>query len=157
LRTLLSKTLTTLVFSLAWACNSTGTLELDPGSLDWGEVDFHNDACMDCACTDGCGLTPLFLNNTGDAPLAIQMPLGFDDAHLCIDGYENEKNLDLGTLEPGELFLLNVSVCGYEAGDLNTETEETPRPVSGNLRFSTDGNPAQISAPFSFIPVRIQD
>lgn len=157
MRTLFSKTLTALVFSLAWACSSSGTLELDPGTLDWGVVDFHNDACMDCTCTDGCGLTPLFLNNTGDGPLEIKMPNGFDDAHLCIDGYESEKNLTLGTLEPGEFFLLNVSVCGYEAGELNTEAEEVPRPVSGALRFSTDGNPAKIDAPFSFVPVRIQD
>ncbi len=152
----LTKSFLTLLGAVV-ACSSSGTLELDPGTLEWGEVNFHNNECMDCACTDGCGLTPLFLNNVGEAPLEILMPNGFDDDHLCIDGYESEKGLNLGTLEPGEFFLLNVSVCGYEAGELNTESETDPRPVTGNLRFTTDGNPSDISAPFSFIPVRNQE
>jgi hypothetical protein len=153
----LTKGLLTLVLGTMAACSSSGTLELDPGTLAWGEVDFHNDECMDCDCADGCGLTPLFLNNVGDGPLDIQMPNGFDDTHLCIDGYESEKGLNLGTLEPGEFFLLNVSVCGYVAGELNTESETDPRPVTGKLRFTTDGNPADVSASFSFVPVRIQE
>lgn len=143
--------------SLFLGCSSQGSLELDPEALEWGEVDFHNDDCMDCACADGCGLTPLFLNNTGEGALEIKMPNGFDDNHLCIDGYDNEDNLNLGTLEPGEFFLLNVSVCGYEPGELNTETETEARPVTGKLRFTTDGDPAQSDLSFSFIPVRNQD
>jgi hypothetical protein len=150
------KPLFLVFFALPMACSSDGVLELDPVSLDWGEVDFHTEECMDCACPDGCGLTPLFLNNTGEAPLQIHMPNGFDDAHLCIDGYDSESNLDLGILQPGEFFLLNISVCGYEAGELNTEGEEPARPVTGSLRFSTDGEPAKASAEFSFVPVRKQ-
>jgi hypothetical protein len=157
MRTPLTKSFLTLVLGTVAACSSSGTLELNPGTIDWGEVDFHNNECMDCDCADGCGLTPLFLNNVGEGPLEIQMPNGFDDTHLCIDGYESEKGLNLGTLAPGEFFLLNVSVCGYAAGELNTEAETDPRPVTGTLRFTTDGNPADVSGSFSFIPVRNQE
>ncbi len=140
----------------AAACSSPGVLELNPSSLEWGEVDFHNEACMDCACADGCGLTQLFLNNTGEGELFVSMPQGFDDAHLCIDGYDSQPNLELGTLQPEEFFLLNVSVCGYEAGELNTPGEDPARAVSGSLRFTTDGEPAQASIDFSFVPIRDQ-
>jgi len=138
-------------------CSSGGILEIDPTSLDWGEVDFHSEECMDCECAEGCGLTSLLLYNTGEEPLQIQMPNGFDDTHLCISGHDSENNLDLGTLQPEEFFLLAVSVCGYEAGELNTAGEDPARPVTGTLRFSTDGEPATASVDFSFIPIRNQE
>ena len=70
---------------------------------------------------------------------------------------DSENNLDLGILQPDEFFLLAVSVCGYEAGELNTEGEDPARPVTGALRFATDGEPESASVDFSFIPIRLQD
>ena len=139
------------------ACNAPGQLEIDQERLDWGEVDFHTEECMDCSCADGCGLTPLLLSNTGEGPLEIEMPNGFDDNHICIDGYDSTSNLALGTLQPGEFFLLNVSVCGYLPGELNTAGEEPAREVSGKLRFATNGTPSMATLDFSFIPVRKQE
>jgi len=143
-------------FFLLTGCSSTGLLELDRDNLDWGVVDFHNDSCMDCSCADGCDPTQIFLTNTGEAPLNVWMPQGFDDDYLCIDGYSAGPQLSLGELQPEEFFMLRISVCGYEPGDLNTPDENPARPVTGRLLFSTDGEPATAEIPYSFVPTRIQ-
>ena len=142
---------------LALPCASPGALEADPSSLDGGEIDFHNETCMDCACGDGCGLTQVMLTNTGEAALDLSLPNGFDADHLCIDGYTSSPNLSLGTLEPGEFFLLDVAVCGYLAGELNLPDEDPPRAVEGQLRFESNGEPRTLDIPYSFIPIRNQD
>ena len=151
------KSIATTCLFLLTACKASGQLEIDQERLDWGEVDFHTEECMDCSCADGCGLTPILLNNTGEGPLEIEMPNGFDDNHICIDGYDSTPNLSLGTLQPGEFFLLNVSICGYLPGELNTAGEDPPREVTGKLRFATDGTPSMATVDFSFIPVRRQE
>lgn len=142
---------------LIFGCADSGILESDPSSLEWGEIDFHNESCMDCTCADGCGLTQVLLSNTGEADLDVTMPNGFDNDHLCIDGYTSSPNLSLGTLKPGEFFLLDVAVCGYLAGELNLPEEAPPREVTGQLRFETSGEPATLEIPFSFVPIRNQE
>ena len=137
-------------------CSSSGTLEVDPTELDWGVVDFHNEDCMDCSCSNGCGAKEVFLTNTGEAPLSVWMPQGFDNAHLCIDGYSSQPQLPLGELQPDEFYLLRISVCGYESGELNTPEETPARPVIGQLHFTTDGEPSTAEIPYSFVPTRIQ-
>ena len=136
---------------------SSGILEIDPESLDWGEVDFHTEECMDCLCADGCGSTQILLTNTGEQSLTVTMPKGFDDEHLCIDGYTSQPNLNIGTLEPEEFFILDVAVCNYQPGELNLPDESPARPVSGSLTFSTDGPSGTSTLPFSFTPIRNQD
>ena len=146
-----------LLSFLLFGCASPGILESDPAALDWGEIDFHNDDCMDCSCADGCGLTQVLLTNTGEAELDITLPTGFDEDHLCIDGFTSSPNLGIGTLQPGEFFLLDVSVCGYLPGELNLPDETPARLVEGRLGFQTSGEPSTFDIPFSFVPVRNQD
>ena len=142
---------------LVFGCATPGVLEADPTSLDWGEVDFHNEECMDCTCADGCGLTQVLLTNSGEAEMEVSLLNGFDDEHLCIDGYTSSPNLSVGTLQPGEFFLLDVAVCGYLAGELNLPDESPARAVEGELLFQTNGDPSTLNIPFSFIPIRIQE
>ena len=140
---------------LQLACVPPAELTPSPESLDWGVVDFHNEECMDCACSDGCGAVELWVKNTGESATEVVMPNGFDDEHLCIQGTESAPNLYIGEAEPGESLLLRVSVCGYNPGELNLESElDDPRVIEGELRFSfDDGN---LEVPFSFVPYREQ-
>lgn len=149
--------LSALISTLLLGCANPGILESEPTSLDWGEIDFHNDDCMDCTCPDGCGPTQVLLTNTGETQLDIRMPNGFDADHLCLDGFTSSPNLLIGTLQSGEFFLLDVSVCGYLAGELNLPDENPARTVEGQLRFQTNGEPSVFEIPFSFVPVRNQD
>jgi hypothetical protein len=90
--------------------------------------------------------TALDLTNVSDATISLSAPFGYDGERLCLDGFEAEGASSFGDLAPGSTYRVTVSVCGYAAGERDTE-------VSGSLTFGADGEAAQ-SVPWSFTPVR---
>ena len=131
-------------------------LESDVNNLEWGWVDFHGDACLDCECDAGCSQTRVTLTQTHEKPVTIDMPAGHDTDHICIDGYPVGTVFQALEMQPSERLILNVSVCGYLPGELNLEDQEPPVPVEGNLAFSTGENDIRLVIPWSFIPYREQ-
>ena len=148
--------LLTILFALT-GCGGEGSISLSPEFYNWGEVDFHAEECMDCACTGGCNSLDLWITNTGESAVNLMLPNGFDNDHLCIDGSTSEPQMSLGELEPMEQLLLRISVCGYLPGELNIEGEEEPTPVEGSMRITDDDGLINTSFDWSFVPVRLQE
>ena len=122
------------------ACAS-GSLEITPNPVVWGEVDFH--AGEDCEPEDGgCDPLDVVLRNAGDGDLELASTAGFDGDHVCVDGHAADTALDLGTLPPAASVILTMSVCGYEPGERDSE-------VTGSITF--DGGE---SLDWSFTPIR---
>lgn len=119
-----------------------GALALDPPELRWGEVDFQAEP-LDCE--GGCDPMTATLRNEGSGELPLRLPDGYDGEHLCIAGFDPEEPLELGVLAPGSSYVLEISVCGYLAGERDAE-------VSGALRLDADGE--QVLWPWAFTPVR---
>jgi len=148
--------ITTIILTLL-ACGGEASISLSPEFYDWGEVDFHTDECMDCACTDGCNSIDLWITNTGQDSVQLELPNGFDSDHLCIDGATSQPYMALGELNPMEQLLLRVSVCDYLPGELNIEGSEELFPVEGSMVITDNKQGINSSFVWSFIPVRIQD
>ena len=128
------------------ACKQ-GALSLSPPELAWGEVDFQGEP-LDCTADDGgCDAMVVTLTNSGQGDLNLRLPYGYDGDHLCVEGFDADAPLELGLLAPGSSYNLKISVCGYLAGERDSE-------VSGALQIETDGEPSQTTWPWSFTPVR---
>ena len=123
-----------------------GPIEASPASLDFGSVDFQGPPLNCDPDEGGCAPTALDLTNVSDATISLSAPFGYDGERLCLDGFEAEGASSFGDLAPGSTYRVTVSVCGYAAGERDTE-------VSGSLTFGADGE-AALSVPWSFTPVR---
>ena len=124
----------------------SGPIEASPASLDFGSVDFQGPPINCDPDEGGCAPTALDLTNLSGAAISLSAPQGYDGEHLCLDGFEPDGALSFGDLASGSTYRVTVSVCGYGAGERDTE-------VSGELRFAADGE-AALSVPWSFTPVR---
>lgn len=123
-----------------------GPIEASPASLDFGVVDFQGPP-LNCDPDDGgCAPISLDLTNVSEATISLSAPQGYDGERLCVDGFEADGPLSFGDLAPGSTYRVTVSVCGYAAGERDTE-------VSGSLSFGADGETA-LTVPWSFTPVR---
>ncbi|MED5372460.1 MAG: hypothetical protein VX899_15710 [Myxococcota bacterium] len=134
--------------TLAWiplllgAC-ATGELTLSPSSLDFGEVDF-NDEPKDCDPDEGgCMPTSVRVENSGDATVSVTGG-GWEEDYLCIEGFSG-GSLDLGVLNPGSFFDLEIAVCGKDPG--------YGTPISGAITFTPDSG-ERAALEWSFTPQR---
>lgn len=131
---------------LLLACSS-GSLSISPNPIEWGEIDFHNADPMDCDPEDGgCDPTVVTLLNDGDRDVGISIPGGVDSDHLCVDGFEPDTDMDLGTLGAGSSYNLVIAVCGYEPGERDSE-------VTGAISIALDSGDTE-SLEWSFTPIR---
>jgi hypothetical protein len=132
-------------------------LESDVEKLEWEWVDFHSDECKNCQCDAGCSQTRLILTQIHKDAVTIDMPNGHDTDHICIEGYPAGTEFQPLEMQPSERLVLDVSVCGYLAGELNLEDQEPPLPVEGTLVFSSGLQKVRpMVIPWSFIPYREQ-
>ena len=119
-----------------------GSLQVEPLSIDFGEVDFQQEM------PDG-GYDPrvITLSNRGEQDLDVWLP-GYDQERLCLEGFTAAEGvIELPTLSPGSPYLLTLSVCGYLSGERDLEVE-------GALRFLNDGEEPAVDLEYRFIPVR---
>jgi len=145
-----------LVLLLAGCDPDEFPLRADIAIIDWNEVDFHDDACMDCACSSGCEQTRFSLENTSEDAFILSMPQTHDRDHICLDGYPDGVEFGEQNMEPGVRIIVDVSVCKYQAGELNSPGEDPPREVSGKLVFAVSSHDNLLEVPWSYIPVRKQ-
>ena len=139
-----------LLPALLTGCGAPGALDMDPTLIDWGDIDFQDEACFDCECDDHCGPTDVTLRNAGEAPLNVWLPDGLDAERFCLKGFEDVSDpIEIPTLDPGDSYLLELSICGYVPG-------EQTLLVQGEIIFHTDGDRAEAGLSWSYTPLRDQ-
>lgn len=126
-----------LIWLFTLACAS-GTLDVTPTSLEFGEVDFMEDV-------PSAGLNPidLLLENAGEGELTNVTLSGVDAERFEVTGIVDS------TLDEGQALQLTVGVAGYdiEGGELTTE-------VTGNFFVNADELSESVAIPWSYTPVR---
>lgn len=137
-----------LLFALCCGCAS-GSLEVSPNPLVWDEpVDFHDATPRECdGAEGGCAAQALNLTNTGSAELRVRIPAGFDESTICFVGFAADTLVEIPAIPPEATYSLQVSVCGYPTGSLESE-------VTGVISLTTDGKPEQLDVSFAYTPVR---
>jgi hypothetical protein len=136
-------TLALLLFGCA-----KGDIALAPGTLDWGEVDFHNADPAECDGDNlGCDPRIVSIVNNGDGEATITAE-AFDGDHLCASGFPSGGPIEVGVLPAGASYDLELSVCGYGPGERNQD-------VTGEIRFSLDdSSESSVTLAWSFVPIR---
>lgn len=115
---------------------------ISPNPVAFGEIDFAVDPPEE-------GYNPIAttLTNNGldDVTLALA---DWDDDYLCVQGYSHEERPGaMATVAPGSTYVLNIAVCGYLAGERDTE-------ISTDVSISTDSTPASFAIPVTFTPIQ---
>ena len=121
------------------------TFTLTPELLDFGPVDFPPEM------PEG-GYAPLQLTvqNTGETDGALTLPEP-DPLVFCIAGFTTQEfPIDVGAVNAGSTYVFTVGLCGYTPG-----TAETV--VSTSFDIDTDGDPATLTVPVTFIPHRLTE
>lgn len=136
------------LLSLCAGC-AGGSLEVSPNPLRWDDpIDFHNAEPEECDGEQGgCAAQGLALTNVGAKDLLVRIPAGFDGETLCFVGFAAETPIEIPTLPPESTYTLQVSVCGYPAGSLDSE-------VTGVISFFTDGKPEAVELSYAYTPTR---
>lgn len=137
----------TRVYPLLWltsvslgGCAPTA-IEVNPTSLDFGEVDFQQDVPA-----GGFNPQAVTITNTGETVVAPSVT-GFDDTRLVLNGlFESTDPPTVFPLDPGASVTVQVAVVGYELGERDTT-------VNGQFRVSADGAES-VDVQWSFVPVR---
>lgn len=126
------------LFAFATGCGGPALIDFDPGSLDWGDVDFG------AAVPDG-GFTPtaVTITNRGESTVELTL-MDFPFDYLCVKGF-SDVPAPLPTLEPEQQALLTVGVCAYDAeGGRGVER-------GGDILIDADGEVESLG--WSFTPV----
>jgi len=125
-------------FAFTTGCGGAPLIDFEPGSLDWGEVDFG-----EAVPADGFSPTEVSITNRGETTVELTLT-DFPFDMLCLTGF-SEVPAPLPTLEPDQQALLTVAVCAYDAeGGRGVER-------SGDILIDADGEIE--SLPWSFTPV----
>lgn len=128
------------------ACGRT-PLEFDiaPNPLDLGVVDFPAEMP-----DDGYARGTVSFANVGDNAGVLTLP-EYDAEVFCIAGFTTQAfPVEMGTVEPGSTYVLDVGICGYPPGDGGTE-------VSASFEVWTDGDPDTLVAEVVFTANRVTD
>jgi len=135
---------------LAGCGEELGDLDMSPVYIDFGEIDFQDEACFDCDCDEHCRATTVTLLNEGTAPLNISLPYGLDAERFCLEGFQDvSEPIEIPALEPEASYLLVLSICGYVPG-------EQTLLVEGEIVFHTDGDREEVGLDWSYTPIRDQ-
>ena len=117
-------------------------LIVDPGSIDWGDVDFN-----DPVPATGHDPQEITLTNNGGGSLEV-MILDLDDDRLTLGGQLDSNDPPRLTLAGGGgVAVLTLGVAGYEPGEIATE-------IDGELRFAAAGLKDDVIFPWSYVPQR---
>ncbi|MFN7147710.1 MAG: hypothetical protein ACK4YP_28330 [Myxococcota bacterium] len=132
-----------MLLVLLAACTPSADLAFSPSALDFGEVDFAGE--MPDA---GYASEAVTLTNDGGATLTVWLA-AYDTDHLCVSGFPEDLAYpaELGPLGPGDTYALDVGVCAYVSGEIGT-------PIATELVVETDGDPAVLTLPITFTPIR---
>lgn len=123
------------------ACGSA-EIEVQPSTIDWGEVDFAQPRP-----DDGYDAREVTLRNVGSRPLDVELR-GVDRTRIVIGGRFDDRDR-LPTLEPDQSFILTVGVYAYVPGEWTELVEGAFQVHAPQLRDS-------IPVEWSFTPVRNQ-
>ena len=124
-------------------CGSNA-LSVEPGSLNWGEVDFE-----EVKPDEGYDQKSITLTNDGSKSLDISV-LNFDDVRLILGAQlETPDPPVLRVIEPGSNAVITVAVWGYdiESGEL---TEE----VTGSFYLDAKSLKDPVEVQWAFTPIR---
>jgi hypothetical protein len=131
------------LFLTILGCASNAEITVFPTSLDWGDVDFLSwPGDME---EPGYAPIEVTITNTSEVELTPSVT-GIDLEHLCVAGFEGSV-IDLPSLSPMSVYVLNIAVCAYSA-----EAGERDTVISGELSLGGQGV-EPVSLPWSFTPV----
>ncbi|MCB9791269.1 MAG: hypothetical protein H6741_00945 [Alphaproteobacteria bacterium] len=138
------------LIAFAAGCSGAGQLEISPNPVTWGVIDFHQIEPVECDFDEGgCEPTLVRLENVGAAELSLEIPGGHDGETVCIRGWEPGEAITLDPLAPGAYFNLELVVCGYPAGALDTE-------VTGSYAVRTNDGAGSVPLQYAYTPTRDQ-
>lgn len=124
------------------ACTPDFDILVSPARLDLGVVDFAQEMPAEGYAP---GQVSLINQGKGEPQLTL---VAWDDVHLCVPGYTGlALPATIGPLPEGATAVLEVSACGYEPGERDSE-------VFGTVTVGTGGSPATIDVAVVFTPTR---
>ncbi len=126
-----------VLFAAACGC---AEIEVEPTTIDWGEVDFAQPRP-----DDGYDARDVTIRNAGDRTVTITVR-GVDEERLLVSG-QFEDGYRLAPLEAGQTAVLRVGVWAYVPGEWDTLVE-------GSLRITGDPLRDEIPVAWSFTPIR---
>ncbi|MFZ5481335.1 MAG: hypothetical protein ACOZNI_31535 [Myxococcota bacterium] len=121
-------------------------LEFSPGTLAFGEIDFSAELPE-----EGYAPETVTITNTGEKAGTLWLP-EYDTERLCLAGFDADREypVELGLAEPGDAYVLDVAVCGFGSGELETE-------VRIGVDVLVDDDPEPFTLPVTYTPVLVAD
>ena len=130
--------------ALSTGCKATepDSLRASPADIAWGEIDFQQEMPA-----SGYDEQIIDLTNDAEEDVTVEI-LELDLDHLCSPGIPSTP-FEVGSLTPGQMLGVFVSVCDYRREDGERDSEQTGTIVFG----SSAGGRAEVT--WSFTPVEI--
>jgi len=116
-------------------------LTVEPGTVDWGTVDF-NQPVPDA----GHDAREITLTNSGSGSLEVVV-LDLEDDRLTLAGQFTTTDPPRLELGKGDVAVLTLGVSGYEPG-------ETGQQITGEVTFAAGRLRDDVILPWSYIPER---
>ncbi|HNC95769.1 MAG TPA: hypothetical protein PKY30_23120 [Myxococcota bacterium] len=108
-------------------------LEFSPDPLDFGEVPYTSDMPE-----GGFAQKELSITNIGEEEFNLSLA-AHDEAWFCVEGIPDTNEVtELGLLNPGSTYLLQVGICDHAPGTFDSDQEL-------ELAFLTDGEPVRFA------------
>ena len=129
---------------MSTGCKATepDSLRASPADIAWGEIDFQQEMPA-----SGYDEQIIDLTNDAEEDVTVEI-LELDLDHLCSPGIPSTP-FEVGSLTPGQMLGVFVSVCDYRREDGERDSEQTGTIVFG----SSAGGRAEVT--WSFTPVEI--
>ncbi|MSP54887.1 MAG: hypothetical protein EXR69_04680 [Myxococcales bacterium] len=115
---------------------------ISPNPVAFGETDFAVELPEE-------GYNPIATTLTNNGLHDVTLTLAdWDDDYLCVQGYAHDARPGaMATVAPGSTYVLNIAVCGYLAGERDTE-------IRTEISISTDSTPSSFAIPVTFTPIQ---